>query len=59
MIGKVIVGKSFFGCIEYCLEDKQNLSAAQRLQPVDNNGLQHVNRAEVLCYNQCFGNAPE
>ncbi|OQP47949.1 relaxase/mobilization nuclease domain-containing protein [Niastella populi] len=59
MIGKVIVGKSFLGCIEYCLEDKQSLSAAQRLQHVDNNGLQHVNRAEVLCYNQCFGNAAE
>jgi hypothetical protein len=50
MIGKIIIGKSFRGCISYCLEDK----------PENNISQQRVNgRAEVLGYNLCFGNKLE
>ena len=50
MIGKVIIGKSFGGCISYCLNDKQQ-------QP---NGEPVIeNRAEALLYNQCYGNEKE
>lgn len=46
MIGKYITGKSFHGCLNYCLHDK-------RLQ----DGRAVVkDRAEVLLYNQCYGN---
>ena len=50
MIGKIIIGKSFGGCIRYCLNDKQQ-------QP--NGELVMENRAEVLLYNQCYGNEKE
>ena len=45
MIGKIMIGKSFRGCLLYCLHDKQQ------------NGEQAVvkDRAEVLVYNKCFG----
>jgi hypothetical protein len=49
MIGKITIGKSFRGCIAYCLNDKikeQNKDAMK-------------NRAEVLLYNKCFGNEKE
>jgi len=49
MIGKISIGKSFGGCIRYCLEDK--LDKKQQLT--------FVNRAEVLEYNLCFGNKHE
>lgn len=49
MIGKIIIGKSFRGCISYCLEDKL----------VKNNMPQVKDRAEVLGYNLCFGNKLE
>lgn len=45
MIGKTSIGKSFGGCIRYCLKDK--LDKKQQLT--------FVNRAEVLEYNLCFG----
>jgi hypothetical protein len=49
MIGKVMVGKGFAGCISYCLEDKKI-----------KNGINHdervvKNRAEILQHNLCFG----
>ena len=50
MIGKIIIGKSFGGCICYCLNDKQQ-------QPIGE--LVMENRAEVLLYNQCYGNEKE
>ncbi|MEJ7821158.1 MAG: relaxase/mobilization nuclease domain-containing protein [Chitinophagaceae bacterium] len=50
MIGKVIIGKSFRGCISYCMENK-------KLTEVDN--LIQRNRAEVLLFNQCYGNTKE
>lgn len=49
MIGKITIGKSFRGCLAYCLNDKieeQNKDAIK-------------NRAEVLLYNKCFGNERE
>ncbi|WP_132053089.1 relaxase/mobilization nuclease domain-containing protein [Pseudocnuella soli] len=47
MIGKVRVGKSFRGCLMYCLHDK----------PLKAAGLK--NRAEVLLYHKCFGTDKE
>ncbi len=50
MIGKITTGKSFRGCISYCLEDKLKLQPGE--QPVKD-------RAEVLCYNLCYGDKKE
>jgi hypothetical protein len=49
MIGKVMVGKGFAGCISYCLEDKK---IKNRVNPDE-----HLvkNRAEILQYTLCFG----
>ena len=46
MIGKIKIGKSFRGCICYCLEDKRELA-------------EKTNRAEVLAYNLCYGEKKE
>jgi hypothetical protein len=46
MIGKIIIGKSFRGCISYCQEDKVLQSQEAGFK----------NRAEVLLFNQCYGN---
>ena len=46
MIGKIMIGKSFRGCLLYCLNNKR----------VDLNNLITKDRAEVLLFNQCFGN---
>ena len=50
MIGKIMIGKSFRGCISYCMENKKINQE---------NNLSQINRAEVLLFNQCFGNAKE
>src|SRR4030095_7441465 len=50
MIGKIIIGKSFKGCINYCLEDKRQ-TEEERMIVKD--------RAELFMYNQCFGNKQE
>src|SRR6266542_3558456 len=50
MIGKIIIGKSFKGCIHYCLEDK-----VQK----DEEELVIKNRAELFLHNQCFGDERE
>lgn len=50
MIGKISIGKSFPGCISYCLEDKTPEWDDQPLLK---------NRAEILSYNLCFGNKKE
>ncbi len=50
MIGKITVGKSFRGCIAYCLNDK--------IQKQDQ-GQVMKDRAEVLMFNKCFGNEKE
>lgn len=59
MIGKVSKGGSFAGCIGYCLEDKIKLTEEMKVQLAQVDHLQHKNRAEVLEYNQCFGNKNE
>jgi hypothetical protein len=56
MIGHVSKGASFFHCINYCLKDKQELTEAMKAQLARTDNLQHKDRAEVLEYNQCFGN---
>ncbi len=50
MIGKVMIGKSFRGCIAYCLEDKP----LEKRQVAGSS-----NRATVLHFNQCFGDKKE
>ncbi|MES2329779.1 MAG: relaxase/mobilization nuclease domain-containing protein [Bacteroidota bacterium] len=59
MIGKITIGKSFGGCIRYCLEDKLELSHEEKLAMSKKDGLKHENRAEVLEYNMCYGNKKE
>lgn len=59
MIGKISIGKSFGGCLRYCLEDKVELSQEQKMALGKQDGLQYENRAEVLEYNMCFGNKKE
>ena len=45
MIGKIMIGKSFRGCLLYCLSDKE-LDGQDRIK----------DRAEVVIYNNCYGN---
>lgn len=59
MIGHVSKGGSFFHCISYCLEDKKKLTEEMKQQLAQADHLQHKDRAEVLEYNQCFGNKYE
>lgn len=59
MIGKITIGKSFGGCIRYCLDDKLELSREQKQILQKQDGLKHENRAEVLEYNMCYGNKKE
>ncbi|MBD0284316.1 MAG: relaxase/mobilization nuclease domain-containing protein [Flavisolibacter sp.] len=47
MIGKIIIGKSFRGCLMYCLHDKQGQAPVVK------------DRAEVLLYNKCYGSNKE
>lgn len=49
MIGKIILGKSFRGCISYVLENKRD--AVLKSDP--------TNRAELISFNQCFGDKKE
>ena len=51
MIGKVIIGKSFGGCLRYCLEDKKMKNDIDKMVM--------KNRAEILKYNLCFGDKVE
>jgi hypothetical protein len=55
MIGHVSKGGSFYHCISYCLEDKKDLTEEMKRQLAQGDHLQHKDRAEVLEYNQCFG----
>jgi hypothetical protein len=59
MIGYVGTGASFYECIRYCLEDKNNLSEEQKIEKCLIDHLQHKDRAEVLEYNKCFGDLGE
>lgn len=51
MIGKIMTGKSFGGCLNYCLHDK--------IVDEKKNELVMKDRAEVILFNQCFGNDKE
>ena len=50
MIGKITIGKSFRGCILYCLNDKIQRTNQEEIMK---------NRAEVLLFNKCYGNQKE
>jgi Relaxase/Mobilisation nuclease domain len=50
MIGKITIGKSFKGCLLYCLNDK--------LQDKNKEEVMR-DRAAVLLFNQCYGNQKE
>jgi hypothetical protein len=50
MIGKITVGKSFRGCLMYCLNDKRKQHPDEQV---------FKNRAEIVAFNQCGGNALE
>lgn len=59
MIATITIGKSFAHCIGYCLEDKRALTDEKKKELTGQDGLHHKNRAEVLAYNQCYGNKKE
>ncbi len=50
MIGKITIGKSFRGCLAYCLNDKSKTLQQEEIMK---------DRAEVLLFNKCFGNEKE
>ncbi|RYZ26695.1 MAG: relaxase [Chitinophagaceae bacterium] len=52
MIGKVITGKSFRGCLTYCLSDKKLVKESQA------DGVKN-RPSEVLLFNRCCGGAKE
>ncbi|MBB6130132.1 relaxase/mobilization nuclease domain-containing protein [Mucilaginibacter lappiensis] len=53
MIGKISTGKSFRGCLHYLHEGR--LQQSKALQEIE----QEKKQAQVICYNQCFGNKKE
>jgi hypothetical protein len=53
MIGKISTGKSFRGCLNYLHEGR--LQQSKALQELE----QDKKQAQVICYNQCFGNKKE
>ena len=53
MIGKISTGKSFRGCLNYLHEGR--LQQSKALQEIE----QEKKQAQVICYNQCFGNKRE
>lgn len=59
MIGHVSIGASFYHLIRYVLEDKKELSEAEKKLLSGQDNLQHTGRAEVLEYNKCFGDKKE
>jgi len=50
MIGKINIGKSFRGCIAYCLNDKIQKHDQEKITK---------DRAQILLFNRCFGNEKE
>ena len=50
MIGKITIGKSFKGCLLYCLNDKLQNQNQEKIM---------IDRAEILLFNQCYGNQKE
>jgi len=54
MIGKISMGRSFKGCILYCMEDKK-LDQRQRLKQEHMEQYIVKDRAELVHYNLCYG----
>jgi hypothetical protein len=50
MIGKITIGKSFKGCLLYCQNDKLQDPKKEQVMK---------DRAEILLFNQCYGNQKE
>lgn len=50
MIGKITIGKSFRGCLLYCLNDKRQELQHQQVMK---------DRSKVLLFNKCYGNQKE
>ena len=50
MIGKITTGKSFKGCLLYCLNDKKQVM--EKVPVMEG-------RAEIILFNQCFGKEQE
>jgi hypothetical protein len=50
VIGKITIGKSFKGCLLYCINDKRQ---EQKNEPV------MKERAEIIMFNQCYGSQQE
>ena len=50
MIGKITIGKSFKGCLLYCLNDKLQDPKKEQVMK---------DRVEILLFNQCYGNQKE
>ena len=59
MIGRIYNNKSLYSCLRYCLNDKRELSLEKKEALSAQDGFQHKDRAEVLFYNQCYGNATQ
>ncbi len=59
MIGTVVTGSSFYHLISYVLEDKRDLSEEQKREMSLRDGVQHKDRAEILAFNNCFGDKYE
>jgi hypothetical protein len=57
MIGKISTGKSFRGCLNYLHEGR--LQQSKALQEILQEIEQEKKQAQVICYNQCFGNKKE
>jgi hypothetical protein len=58
MIGKISMGRSFKGCILYCMEDKK-LDQRQRLKQEHMEQYIVKDRAELVHYNLCYGDKNE
>lgn len=53
MIGKIVTGRSFRGCLNYLHEGRLQENEEQQRQEMEKK------QAQVIAYNQCFGNKKE
>lgn len=59
MIGTVVTGRSFYHAISYVLEDKRELTEEQKMLMSALDSLQHIDRAEILAFHNCYGDKYE
>ena len=59
MIGMVVTGSSFYHLISYVLEDKREMSEEKKRSMSLKESVLHKDRAEILAYNQCYGDKYE